>query len=144
MPNYRGHRVVVRLGTSEAHAGTVTAVPYVTNISWDKEDSLEAVGKGIGQARNTEVHEGPIYYTGAISRRYDNTAIGDMGTTLANFVQAYGTAALTQFYVSIQIDAVREVNWKKCKAKYSAEESEEGFMSETIDVKFEEISDEAL
>lgn len=142
MPRYKGKEVEVRIATSEAGLDNAPAIPYVTSVRWDVDKGVASVPKGLG-SNLSEVYDGVVKYTGRIVRDFDETAVvPSPGTDIfATLVGAWSTDTPT-LYIQVKNTATgRKDVLKKAKGKYSQDIGDvDGFVTETYDFEFEEIS----
>jgi hypothetical protein len=139
MPKYKGKEVEVRIASSEAGLDSAPAIPYVTSIRWDVDKGIASVPKGLG-SNLSEVYDGVIKYSGRLVREFDETAVSG-SDIFATVVGAFSTTTPTLYIQIKNVTSGRKETLKKVKGKYSQDVGDvDGFITETYDFEFEEVS----
>jgi hypothetical protein len=141
MVKYTGDEVEVRVAATENGLDTADVLTNVSSVEWNENPGIQKPAVGLG-SRLKEVHETLLDYDGSIERWHDEVAVAG-SSNFRTAVGAFQQGALPALYVEIKNKTSgKKVRFKKCKGPYSAPAvTPEGFMTETWNFDFEDISE---
>jgi hypothetical protein len=137
---YSGEEVEVRMATNTTDVTTATAIPYISTISFDFDQGLKEVPKGLGYGRQQEIHESLISTSGSITHTYDETEIDGSDA----FSEMWGlgeTGTLTEYVIEIKNTTSGPI-WllEGVRGKLSPGFPVDGFITDNVDFKFSTVT----
>jgi len=139
MTFYKGTEVDVRISATLANIENTTPITHVDHIEWHVGQGRSKAPEGMG-SRLQRIKEGLLDFTGNLKRKYDET-LYDTTKTFPELVGAYGVGTLPPLYIHVKNKTTAAVVvLKLAKGDYDRSGDVDGFVAETYDFDFEEIS----